>query len=495
MPALDGSLTPEEYAAQVAASLSAGQPAPAPPAGDFGSAPPIPPVQVDPLTNPYAQAFAQYAPGTAPPVPPVPVVAAPAEQAPSSPFPAAGMVAAMTPGAAPPPPPIPAFSFANSEAVARQGAQALGAEGAAKAELGSDQSVILKQQQTEALELQNAQLQARAQMNAEIDKQAKDIADQKIDPHRLWNSKSAGQQAASLIGIVLGGIGAGMSGGPNMALQVIDKQIERDINAQTAELGKKENLLSALFRKYGNLEQAQGMARVFKTEAYARELNAVAAQHGGEAEKAHANFLGTQLLAGIAGQKDSLANQMAMWNLQMQRMGQMGGGQQYENGHAATMPKTMDVQGFAEARNADLGRTLPPRTPGGKPVLAHNDSAALKANERLVGINGAHELLKQIEQEKGSGNILPWSNDNVKAQAKLAGLAYELARAYTGGVPNESAVKDAESQLRGPFMAYVRGDSSYQPVLDILESQKNSVYQTFAPGIGSKIQTPFKPVK
>lgn len=521
-------MTPEEYAAQLANALANGQNAPG---LTPGPSIPVPP------TDPAAAYYAAWQNRVAPP--PIPAVGAPvgppvagvadlpnpdlggaspndlaaqagnpaptivprtlpppgSPQVIPTPFPTAPQGPAGAQGMPPGGMSMPGFGFPASEAVAAQGAQALQREGEAKAAMGADQAEALRRQQVEAQQLQNYQSQARAEMNSEIDKQAQDIANQKIDPKRLWNSKSDGERAASLIGIVLSGIGSGLTGGPNMALQVIDRQIERDINAQTAELGKKENLLSALYRKYGNLEQAQGVARIFKTEAFARELQTQAAQHGGEAEKAHADFMGTQLRAGIAAQKDQFANQMGMMRWQMTMVGGAGGGAQYENGQHATRPEGFDLAAFAKASNVDKGRALPPRAPGGLPVLAHNESAATDARNRLVGIKGAHELLQQIEQERGPGNIVPWSNDQVATETKLRALAVELARAQTGGIPHEAIIDDSMKMLRGPFMAYVRGKGSYKPVEDVLDSQKNAIYRTFAPGTPEGITTPYTKVR
>ena len=390
---------------------------------------------------------------------------------------------------------MPAFSFANSEAVAAQGARALKAEGEAKAAGAKDQAEILRKQQEDALAFQNMQLQARSELNNEIARQTQDIRDHKIDPNRMWASKADGDRAASLIGILLSGIGSGLTKQPNLALEVINKAIERDINAQTAELGKKENLLSGLFRQYGNLEQAQNYARIFKTEAYARDLQAAALQHGGDAEAAHAEFLGSQLRAGVAQAKDQAANQMAQFRFQMSMMQGGGGAGQYENGEHATRPEGFDPAAYAKAANADKERTLPPIDPGGKAILAHSARDASDAKGRLVGIRGAYHLLDQIDRERGGAAAVPWSNDNAAIESKLDGLAFELARAYTGGIPGESAVKDAKSQLRGPFMAMIRGESSYQPVKDILESQRRSVYETYAPGLNAGITVPFTPVR
>lgn len=64
----------------------------------------------------------------------------------------------------------------------------------------------------------------------------------KIDPDHYWHSKNTGQKVAGALGMILGGIGAGMTGGPNYAMDSINKAIERDMDAQKNEQGKHLNL-------------------------------------------------------------------------------------------------------------------------------------------------------------------------------------------------------------------------------------------------------------
>jgi hypothetical protein len=70
----------------------------------------------------------------------------------------------------------------------------------------------------------------------------KAIMDQKIDPNRYWNNQSTGSKISAGIGIVLSGIGSGLTGKPNLALEQINGAINRDIDSQKNDQSKNMNL-------------------------------------------------------------------------------------------------------------------------------------------------------------------------------------------------------------------------------------------------------------
>lgn len=105
------------------------------------------------------------------------------------------------------------------------------------------------------------------------------IADQKIDPRHFWNSKDTGGKIGSIIGIMLSGIGAGLQHSTqNMALELINKNIDRDIDAQKTELGKKQNLLSENVRKQGDLMRGEAITRMQLEASVEGQMKAIAAK-------------------------------------------------------------------------------------------------------------------------------------------------------------------------------------------------------------------------
>jgi hypothetical protein len=78
----------------------------------------------------------------------------------------------------------------------------------------------------------------------------------RIDPNRVWHNMSTGSKVLSAISLILGGIGAGLTKGPNLALKVLDDSIDRDIEAQKADVNKKESLYSFNLKRLGDEKSA-----------------------------------------------------------------------------------------------------------------------------------------------------------------------------------------------------------------------------------------------
>lgn len=77
-----------------------------------------------------------------------------------------------------------------------------------------------------------------------------------IDPNRLWGSLSTGNKIGASIGLILGGIGSGLTGQPNAALAVMEKSIANDIEAQKQDKSNKMNLYKANLEKFKSADEA-----------------------------------------------------------------------------------------------------------------------------------------------------------------------------------------------------------------------------------------------
>lgn len=123
---------------------------------------------------------------------------------------------------------------------------------------------------------------------ADFDRQARTLSQERLDPGRLWASKSTPQKLATFISIALGGFLSGARGGENLAWQRVNEEIDRDIDAQKLAIGLKRDRLEAAHTAYGlalqryqSADAARSFARVAAMDAVAAEVARQQAQNKG----------------------------------------------------------------------------------------------------------------------------------------------------------------------------------------------------------------------
>jgi hypothetical protein len=184
-------------------------------------------------------------------------------------------------------------------------AQARGAEGAGQAK-------ALREATTQ----QQTQMRSYQDHYGELEKERQafqqDIQNQHIDPKHYLSSMGTMSKISTGIGLLLGGMGSGVTGGENPAMTFLNKQIDRDIDAQKMELGKKENLLSANLKQFGNLRDATDMTRVMQNDIVMNKLKLAAAQAASPMAQAAALKALGQLDVENAGRLQQLATRRTM---------------------------------------------------------------------------------------------------------------------------------------------------------------------------------------
>lgn len=98
----------------------------------------------------------------------------------------------------------------------------------------------------------------------------------KVDPDRYWNNKSTGGQISSIIGILASGFNP--THNPNAAIEMLNKSIDRDIEAQKMDIGKKQNLLSAANDHFHNIQSAADFHRILANDLVSHKIDQALAQ-------------------------------------------------------------------------------------------------------------------------------------------------------------------------------------------------------------------------
>jgi hypothetical protein len=142
----------------------------------------------------------------------------------------------------------------------------------------------------------------------ELDNLQEELVNQKVDPNRFWHTAGTGSKIAAGIALALGGIGAGLTHGPNQALQMIDKLTERDIEAQKTNIGQKNNLFNMNLRRYQDQQMADHATRLQMNEALQSQIRLSAAKSGSMQAQAQ----GQLLLGQLEQNKAQLLNQFGI---------------------------------------------------------------------------------------------------------------------------------------------------------------------------------------
>ena len=155
----------------------------------------------------------------------------------------------------------------------------------------------------------------------EIDAAVADIKANHIQPNHYLESKGVAGKITTALGLMLGGMGAGLTHGPNMAQQFLQSQIERDLEAQKANLGSKENLLSALGQQYKNIGVRDEMFRDIRAQTMSAELQGIAAKNN--VNMATPQY--QQTLSNLIGPARQTLQKASLLDMQSQAEGQAPG--------------------------------------------------------------------------------------------------------------------------------------------------------------------------
>lgn len=194
------------------------------------------------------------------------------------------------------------------------GEQTVGIQQGAEAQgnLGKSQTQVLNHQEQGLQHLDSEYQKHLTQLDQEGQAFLHDVQNGHIDPKHYLGDMSTGQKVATGIGLILGGIGSGLTGGENPVLKMLNSQIDRDIEAQKANLSNKHTLLSANMQQHNNLNQATMQTRIQMQDLLKVGLEKAAAQAQSPQAKANALQALGQLDQSTAQMKGQLAARQAI---------------------------------------------------------------------------------------------------------------------------------------------------------------------------------------
>lgn len=215
------------------------------------------------------------------------------------------------------------------------------------AEKGKADAVYQKQFLDERARQAQLDQQHIADLKGHTDDFANYMKTNPINPNAYLENMNAGRKMQTGLGLLLGGFGSGLGGGPNMALDSLNKQIDRNIDAQKARSEQAKTVYGAYKDLYGNENIATNLAKVSANDILVHQAEMTAAQLN--TPQVQANLM--QLKAQKAAENnklilDSAGNLSSTPNMPK---GGSGGGQQMQQspqGGAPAVSDKSDQSGF-----------------------------------------------------------------------------------------------------------------------------------------------------
>lgn len=364
----------------------------------------------------------------------------------------------------------------------------------AQAEQQKSKALVgMYQQHVADLQQSHAQYQGDLQTTkTKIDQLTGDIEKATIDPQHFWSDKSTAQKVTSGIGLILAGIGSGLTGQPNLAAQFLQRSVDRDIDAQKANLGKKETLLSSLYRRYGNIQEAEQATRGHLMAVLAGQVGVAGAQAGSTAAQAAAAQLKSQLSLAAFTPLSQIVTQR--YNAELQRRGlqfqqswmqylqQQGGQQQGAGGYLPSLappPQGMDpgdpMKWTMEARKDAAERTLV--GPGGRPFLAYKKETADKYGPQITAGRQVAGTLKQLYELANNNSGAPGTDAARMYKQYRASLPEQWAMTMGLTQPSEISNKNLEEVMPSSWDAFVRGGKRFEPITRLLHERMTEMYR------------------
>jgi len=364
-------------------------------------------------------------------------------------------------------------------------------------------NLALEQQAAQDIQAQRERMlrfrQASEQAESDIAKLNKEVADTKINPDAYYQNQNTFQKILSAIAIGLGGFVQGYSGGriPNTALQIINSAIERDIQAQKANLaskraaiGERRNLLAMARERFADEKQAEDWVRA----TLQQQVAAQARRFGAEAKTKEIGFAAEKIAAGYDQQAQELnlgvkqayvEAEMARRAEEQQRAARAAayaaGAPEREMkmrerilefeakkaGIAKTEAETAKAQAEATGERRMAARTVMLGPDSSQQFLAPDEASAKELRERQAAATNFAQTIGKMYAVVDSKDLGVREKslvlENLKKEA-----ASQLAKSQAGGRTTEQDEQRAEKMITTPARTVDTGEKA---VLDNLVDQ------------------------
>lgn len=267
----------------------------------------------------------------------------------------------------------------------------------AQGDLGKQQAAMLQKQEQVLRDSQAKYDEKFNELESERQALMQDVKDGHVDPNKFWDNHS---RIAAGIGMILAGFNP--TSAPNAAINFLNQEMDRNIQAQAKNLDSKQNLLSANLRQFGNMKDAADMTRIMQSDMLANQLQQAAAKAQSPMAKAAA--------LQAAGKLEMETGMM------MQKFAATQAAAALANDASVDPSKKDAYLAALDRSNPDLAKDLRSRDVPGVPGFARtkDDADSLKqVQERRQMIKDNTTKAIQMIKEKGTYEAVGPHNDTL----------------------------------------------------------------------------------
>jgi len=258
----------------------------------------------------------------------------------------------------------------------------------------NDQQVGIEMAEAERLRRESDRQQVGRDAVGRLQDLTREVNDaSNIDPGRLWNDKGTLAKVVGAIGVALGGFVAARTGGPNTAMEAIDRAIDRDIDAQKArlsaargKLSEQRGIIGAMREQFGDERTADAAARHIYLDNAGMQVRKIIA--GSQSKEIQAR--GQAMLADID-------KRLGLYRTQVEKEAQGQLTERYRPGGY--------VGGAASGSASTVDSKLYVPTGGdGKGYVARTEKEAVEGRALQDARQNLVPLLEKLKAKRGSTN-------------------------------------------------------------------------------------------
>lgn len=272
--------------------------------------------------------------------------------------------------------------------------------------------------------------QEQIQKAATLQDELRKMATVKVDPNHFWADKGTGDRMAAAFGVFLGGLG----GGENQALGILNRAIDRDIDAQKTnwdnarqikaqEIEGQKNIYGMHLAALGDERAAEAGARAASLEMFGQRL-----------EAAKSTFDSPEIKARAEAAQAAIQKELAKTNMELQKA---VNDDAYKRGTLELQSAELGIR----AQEANARAQAAAREGQAKQMATYVPGVGLaldeKSKEKVQEIAGAYnetksalDEMRRLRKDAGGGEVL--NRDNVKkmhvAQTAFIGAANRMQR-------------------------------------------------------------------